>query len=220
MIPPPGFLLQPEAPDRALLVKPPLINTGKNVFQKTVSFIGQTSVFIETQTPGASLHYTLDGSEPTPASPMYTGPLLLSESATVRALAVKNGHQSILTPAVRFRRITGIKSVEMKQEPSPQYTGHGVLTLVDGRGGSVQHTDGEWLGFEGNDLDVLVDLGESRTIRNIAVGFLSDQRVWIFLRGSRVLTGSEPRPHENCFQDFGTSGQERRDTKSKHPLLP
>ena len=35
--------------------------------------------------PGASVHYTTDGSPPTAASPLYEGPLTLTASATVRA---------------------------------------------------------------------------------------------------------------------------------------
>ncbi len=38
-----------------------------------------------------TIHYTLDGSEPTAASPRYREPFVLSESATVRALVLRDG---------------------------------------------------------------------------------------------------------------------------------
>ncbi len=169
------------ARDRAQLIKPPTIITGKSVFQKTVCFTDRREVVIESQTPGAAIHYTLDGSEPSVDSPTYAAPVVLSTSAVVRALATKDGRQSVPSAAVEFERITGIKNVDMVSLPSPEYPGHGELTLVNKKRGSVSHTDGEWLGFEGNDLDVTIDLGEPRRIKKVTVGFLSHQQVWIFL---------------------------------------
>ncbi|MDE7443135.1 MAG: chitobiase/beta-hexosaminidase C-terminal domain-containing protein, partial [Muribaculaceae bacterium] len=42
-------------------------------------------------TPGATIHYTLDGSEPTTDSPVYSAPFKLKSDAVVRAIAVKTG---------------------------------------------------------------------------------------------------------------------------------
>ncbi|MGI5245296.1 chitobiase/beta-hexosaminidase C-terminal domain-containing protein [Dactylosporangium sp. CA-139066] len=49
------------------------------------------SVTIATATAGASIRYTLDGSTPTAASPLYTGPLTISATTTVRAIGVLAG---------------------------------------------------------------------------------------------------------------------------------
>ena len=46
---------------------------------------------------GASIHYTLDGSPPTLASPLYTQPIPVSAATTVNAIAVKSG--SYTSPA-------------------------------------------------------------------------------------------------------------------------
>jgi hypothetical protein len=47
--------------------------------------------------PGASIRYTLDGSEPGPASPLYTAPVRLTQAAKVRARAFRNGTGSATT---------------------------------------------------------------------------------------------------------------------------
>ncbi|MCC5839216.1 MAG: chitobiase/beta-hexosaminidase C-terminal domain-containing protein [Opitutales bacterium] len=52
---------------------------------------GPVEVTMATATPGASLHYTLDGTEPTPASALYEGPFTVSRGTTVRARAFLNG---------------------------------------------------------------------------------------------------------------------------------
>lgn len=45
----------------------------------------------ECATPGATIHYTTDGSEPTVDSPVYSSPFRLSDDAVIRAIAVKDG---------------------------------------------------------------------------------------------------------------------------------
>ena len=55
---------------------------------------GGTTVTITSVTPGFQIHYTLDGNDPTDASPTYTGPISLSTSATVKAIAVVPGYKN------------------------------------------------------------------------------------------------------------------------------
>jgi len=57
------------------------------------------SVMIATETEGATIHYTLDGSEPTtaeriPASMVYTGPIRITTTTVLRAVASKPGWKS------------------------------------------------------------------------------------------------------------------------------
>ena len=48
---------------------------------------------------GAEIHYTTDGTEPTAQSAQYTGPIVLTEDATVKAVAVKDGKTSAVAQA-------------------------------------------------------------------------------------------------------------------------
>ena len=54
-------------------------------------FEGETQVSLSCKTPGASIHYTLDGSEPTQESPLYREPFVISESGPIRARAFLKG---------------------------------------------------------------------------------------------------------------------------------
>jgi len=49
------------------------------------------SVSLSTRTSGAAIHYTTDGSVPTAASPTYSGPIAISRTTTVRAVATAAG---------------------------------------------------------------------------------------------------------------------------------
>ena len=50
-----------------------------------------TSIAITCTTPAARIYYTLDGTVPTSASPLYSGPLSLVAATTIRAVALTNG---------------------------------------------------------------------------------------------------------------------------------
>ena len=53
-------------------------------------FTGGTTVRITCATEGAIIHYTTDGTTPTANSPVYTGPLNIYQTLTVKAIAVKD----------------------------------------------------------------------------------------------------------------------------------
>lgn len=63
----------------------PTVSPGGGVFTNAVV------VTMTTTTPGATIYYTLDSSTPTTASPVYTGPLTLTNSGAVKAIASKAG---------------------------------------------------------------------------------------------------------------------------------
>jgi uncharacterized protein len=48
-----------------------------------------TLVSLTSATADATIHFTVDGSEPTTASPAYTQPIVINEATTIKALAVK-----------------------------------------------------------------------------------------------------------------------------------
>lgn len=61
--------------------------TPKNAFL----FDKPVTVKIKSVVPGAKLHYSLDGSDPTASSPLYTGPLSIKKACTVKAIALDQG---------------------------------------------------------------------------------------------------------------------------------
>ncbi|MFZ7946324.1 chitobiase/beta-hexosaminidase C-terminal domain-containing protein [Neobacillus sp. 19] len=50
-----------------------------------------TEVTLATGTEGATIHYTVDGSDPTTASPAFTQPIVITKATTIKAIAVKAG---------------------------------------------------------------------------------------------------------------------------------
>lgn len=52
------------------------------------------SVEISCATDGASVYYTTDGTEPSTASSLYSDPLTISSTTTIKAIAVKDGYKN------------------------------------------------------------------------------------------------------------------------------
>ena len=66
------------------------------------TFSGNTQFTESTQVSmsgpsGAEIRYTTDGSQPTAQSTLYSGPLTLTETTTVKAIAIKDGQSSSVT---------------------------------------------------------------------------------------------------------------------------
>lgn len=70
------------------------------VISGTTPFAESTSATISCATAGASIYYTVDGSTPTSASTAYTGAIALTDTTTVKAVAVKDGVSSSVTSKV------------------------------------------------------------------------------------------------------------------------
>jgi OOP family OmpA-OmpF porin len=50
-------------------------------------YVGARQVALSSATPGATIHYTTDGTAPTADSPVYSGPIEVTRNTTIRAMA-------------------------------------------------------------------------------------------------------------------------------------
>lgn len=66
-------------------------------------FLGSTRVQLGSDLPGTTIHYTLDGSEPTRSSPRYAAPLEIERDTQLSARAFHEGWQTVQPNTVSFR---------------------------------------------------------------------------------------------------------------------
>jgi arylsulfatase A-like enzyme len=71
--------------------------------------------------------------------------------------------------------------VTLLQQPEDRYAKGATGKIIDGVSGTISFSDGNWLGFHGNHLDAVFDMGEVQSINRVSVGFLCDQQSHIFL---------------------------------------
>jgi PKD repeat protein len=81
-------------------------------------------------TPGTTIRYTLDGSEPTAASPLYTGAITLTQNATVKAKAFKAGYTDSATAPANYTVVQTVASPLISPATGVTFTNSLVITLT------------------------------------------------------------------------------------------
>lgn len=138
-------------------------------------------ILIHMTTAGnAEIRYTLDGTEPTAKSTLYTGAIVLQKSAKIRAAAFRDGKRSSVTSQdISFNKATACP-VELLQPTYKNYTYKGGATLTDGLLGDKGFGTGRWLGFSGNDLEAVIDLKQNTDVSSVSLNTCVDKGSWIF----------------------------------------
>ena len=143
---------------------------------------GKLEVALFSEVPTASILYTTDGSVPTVSSAVYTEPIAVESTQTIRAVTVQNGKIMNLQPVEQrfvMHKAVGA-NVQYAFAPSRSYMADGMNSLTDGvRGKSAVNKF--WHGFNKNNLVAAVDLGTEKNISRISLGCLQHYRDWIFL---------------------------------------
>ncbi len=143
------------------------------------SFGDSIIVSLSSDSKFSKIYYTLDSSVPSKNSQLFSEKITISETTTITAIAIaKDGKEGLPVSASYNKAKYGIK---LRNGYSEKYKASGAQTLVDGITGSNNFRDGKWQGYEGIDLDAVIDLGEVKKISEISAGFLSDVNSFIFL---------------------------------------
>lgn len=153
----------------------PFVAEGESRFETA------TQVRLGCAEPGAELRYTLDGTAPGPQSPRADGLIPVDRSLVLRAVALQPGLPPSGELQATFARLPQGRRVTLSARYSPQYAAGGDQALVDGLRGPASWRLGRWQGFQGQDLEAVVDLGGPQPLHRAAMGFIQDMRAWILM---------------------------------------
>ena len=68
------------------------------------------------------------------------------------------------------------------QQPEPRYSAGGVAAIINGiKGSDERYGDKEWLGFEGKNMEAIIDMKEETEIEKISFRFFKGEGQWIYL---------------------------------------
>jgi hexosaminidase len=153
---------------------------------------GVLMITLKSEFPDAEIRYTIDGSEPGPDSQIYAEPFEMNSSGTVKARAFVKGEMkgNLSERKILLHDAVG-KEVSYRDSYDDRYPGGGAYGLVNGLRGSVHYRDGNWQGFSGRDIEVVVDLGKQMNINEIEVAFLQNITSWIFLPAKVIFLYSD-----------------------------
>jgi predicted alpha-1,2-mannosidase len=124
--------------------------------------------------------YTLDGSEPTRASTVYDKPFFITATTTVKAKAFSGNDSSSVSEGV-YHKLKYDYDIHIVSQVNAQYAAEGPRSLTDGVAGSTDWRKGDWLGFQGQNVEYVVDLGKTRELSHFGLNCLQDTRSWIVL---------------------------------------
>ncbi|MBE9490262.1 MAG: glycoside hydrolase family 92 protein, partial [Bacteroidetes bacterium] len=156
-------------------IKEHLIVAAPFIAKGDVAFKGSTEIVLENVDTEASIYYQFDSNDYV----KYENPITLSEPASLKVYAEKNGVKSAIIKTV-FYKIDPNLSITLETEYANQYNAGGNDALIDGIVGTQDFKTGTWQGYWDENLIAIVDLGSVKPIKNISLNFLQDQRSWIF----------------------------------------
>jgi len=158
-----------------LILPVPYISSGSRTFTTS------TTLTLACLEQGAAIYYTLDGSTPDQFSALYREPIIIDRSTTLKAIAIKAGLPDSFVLTASLDKIPEGRSIVLHTTYSPQYSAGGDLALIDGNRGLSNFRTGTWQGYQGSDLEAVIDLGTKNTISKLTIGFLQDINAWVFM---------------------------------------
>lgn len=131
--------------------------------------------------PEAQIYYTLDGREPTGSDLLYRRPIRMEKSAVVKSRLFRAGrpYGKILEQDFHLHK-AAFRKVQLRHLPQGAFNPASPFALVNGRAGNARYNNGEWVGFSGEDLEAVIDLGHVQKVSDLGVNILKYhwQRMW------------------------------------------
>ncbi|WPU92909.1 family 20 glycosylhydrolase [Mucilaginibacter sabulilitoris] len=178
-----GFLkrLRYELP----LLKRLNVNTA-NTFDEITDSITKSAddkiqLALNSTLPGGQIYYTTNGTVPNLKSKKYSKPLIITASGKVKAVVLSGAKQQgrVYEKDFHLHKAIG-KTVTLANQPQGTYNSTGIWGLVNGIYGNKLYNDGQWYGFNGDDLDAVVDLGTTQKVSQLGINILKYhwQKMW------------------------------------------
>lgn len=170
-------------------------NYAKHVFDVTARFepnaeTGTVDVTLST-VDNCPVYYTLDGTDPTTASQLYTEPVKINTNCTFKAMAVRpTSNSRIVKEDIAFSKSTS-KKITALQPVNKQYEFAGISTLVDGLKGNRNYKTGRWIAFYKNDMEAVIDFGQPADFSKVTLTTNVEKGDWIFDARSISVAVSE-----------------------------
>ncbi len=192
------------------LSKPLIKVDGGGFFKK------KAKIEIDFRLEGSTLHYTLDGTEPTEASKQYKKPLTVKKSGVIKVKAFKSGFLPSETITTAVHKLGWkIEAVALSPDPAKSYAGDGANTLIDQQAGSLNFRDGKWLGYNKGPITITLDLGKVKRVEEVLVSTLTAAGAWIMPPASIAIYTSIDGAHFKEFNQLNIPPQKQNDPSGK-----
>jgi len=144
----------------------PSVTVAAPTIDGLTPFAGSTQVTITNNEAGASVYYTTDGTTPTASSTAYLTPFTITETTTVKAIAIKDEVSS----SVASKTFTAVSSVNniaalnaLENGSVFAFTGEPLVVYVSGKYAYIKDETGSSLIYS-NDADKLANLEKGKKV--------------------------------------------------------
>lgn len=117
---------------------------------------------------------------------IYSEPFSISNSCEIIAWSEKEGYLKSKTSTAKFVKRNDKRKMISTSSYDQQYAAGGDESLIDGMRGGDDFRTQHWQGFNGKDVEFVVDLGESSEITYLALSCYQEIKPWIWMP-SQVL---------------------------------
>jgi predicted alpha-1,2-mannosidase len=168
----------------------PYLSSGNKTFKRS------TLIWMDHVYDTAEIFYSYRSRFPSASTGLrFSDSIRLTSTAQIFARAFREGRSPSKAVEANFYRLEHDYRISYKYPYSSQYTAGGDMALVDRISGGENFRTGAWQGFQGTDMEVLIDLGELVPVSRITATFLEDQNAWIFMP-RRVTIEVSKRPYD------------------------
>lgn len=137
------------------------------------------TVSMECYLTNGEIRYTTDGSEPKANSKLYKEPFDVRSVQTIKARVFAQGKAyETVTHTIAAHKALDAK-VTYLQPYHPKYPANGDSAMTDGVFAPLNAQAPLWHGYQGNDLDLIIDLGQVEPVRRVSLAFLQSLTAWV-----------------------------------------
>lgn len=147
--------------------------------------------------PGTRVVYTTDGSEPKASSAVAgAGGIVLTRDTDLKLRAVApHGRMSNVKEYRFYKSVLGGAKVMLEKEPSAPYANGGAAALVDYAMGGNSYIRPQWVGFNGDNLAGVIDMGRVRSLSHVGFNAANEPGSWIVLPRDAIFEFSTDGVH-------------------------
>ena len=151
-----------------------------NEKEDTISKNTRSSVKMSSVLKNMDIRYTTDGTTPKSTSPLYSKPVDLTSTTTLKAAVFQNNKllSKVVSQTFYINSAFGM-SYKLLHPPKNTYES-GELGLTNGIRGT-EKSYAQWTGFNGNDMEVTFDFNAPRSFTKLNINFLNRPESWIFI---------------------------------------
>lgn len=168
-----GITAPPSSMKPTLIIDPLII-------APSATFHSSVAVTLKPVAKTSKIFYSTNGEIPGSQS-AYSKPLTLHASTTVKARAVNEKGESSKTVTAKFLQRDKDWQVNYVKKYNSLYDGGDEYALVDGIKGNEDFHNGQWQGWWGDDMEVIIDLESKQTVSAVSAEFLQDEKSWIMM---------------------------------------